>query len=86
MTTKMRPIRSLIGLDEARARIDAAVRPIDRTERVPLAEANGRVLAEDLAAAADVPPFDRAAMDGYAVRAADTAGASPASPRALTPT
>ena len=86
MTTKMRPIRSLIGLDEARARIDAAVRPIDRTERVPLAEANGRVLAEDLAAAADVPPFDRAAMDGYAVRAADTAGASPASPRALTHT
>ena len=46
------------------------MRPIDRTERVALAEANGRVLAEDVVATADVPPFARAAMDGYAVRAA----------------
>ena len=84
MTTKMRPIRSTIALEEAKARIDAAVRPLDRTERVPLGEADGRVLAEDVVAAADVPPFARAAMDGYAVRAADTSGASRAAPRALT--
>jgi molybdopterin molybdotransferase len=76
MTTKMRPFGGTISLDEARKRIDAAVRPIDRTERVALAEASGRVLAEDVVANADVPPFARAAMDGYAVRAQDTAGAS----------
>ena len=76
MTTKMRPFGKTISPDEARKRIDAAVRPIDRTERVALAEASGRVLAEDVVANADVPPFARAAMDGYAVRAQDTAGAS----------
>jgi molybdopterin molybdotransferase len=84
MTTKMRPIRSTIALDEATALVDAAVRAVDRTERVALGEADGRVLAEDLVAAADVPPFARAAMDGYAVRAADTAGATRERPRALT--
>ena len=57
------------------------MRPIDRTERVALADANGRVLAEDVVATADVPPFARAAMDGYAVRAEDTAGASRERPR-----
>jgi len=41
-------------------------------ERVPLAEADGRVLAERVDATLDVPGFDRAAMDGYAVRARDT--------------
>ncbi len=84
MTTKMRPIGKTISLDEARARIDAAIRPIDRTEQVSLASAHGRVLAQDLVAAADVPPFPRAAMDGYAVRAEDTTGASRGNPRTLT--
>ncbi|HXG54201.1 MAG TPA: gephyrin-like molybdotransferase Glp, partial [Vicinamibacterales bacterium] len=45
------------------------------TERVPLREASGRVLAQAATAAFDVPPFDRAAMDGYAVIAEDTFGA-----------
>jgi molybdopterin molybdotransferase len=45
------------------------------TEDVPLAEALGRVLAEDVRTDTDMPPFDRSAMDGYAVRAADVAGA-----------
>src|SRR5688500_3163406 len=44
-------------------------------EPVELAEAVGRVLAEDVRADADMPPFDRSAMDGYAVRASDVAGA-----------
>ena len=83
MTTKMRPFRETISLDEARARIDAAVRPIDRTERVPLADAVGRVLAQDEVATADVPPFARAAMDGYAVRAGDSSGATREQPRTL---
>jgi molybdopterin molybdotransferase len=43
------------------------------TEEVSLEEALGRVLAEDVCSDADMPPFDRAAMDGYAVRAADVA-------------
>ncbi|MBI2189853.1 MAG: molybdopterin molybdotransferase MoeA [Acidobacteria bacterium] len=80
----MRPIRSTIALDEAKALVDAAVRAIDRTERVPLAHSDGRVLAEPIVAAADVPPFARAAMDGYAVRAEDTAGSTRGRPRALT--
>jgi molybdenum cofactor synthesis domain-containing protein len=80
----MRPFRSTIALEEAKALIDAAVGPIARTERVSLDEADGRVLAAPIVAAADVPPFARAAMDGYAVRAADTAGAGRERPRALT--
>ncbi|OFW04480.1 MAG: hypothetical protein A3I61_11160 [Acidobacteria bacterium RIFCSPLOWO2_02_FULL_68_18] len=80
----MRPFRRTIPLDEARALVESAVRGIDRSERVELAEADGRVLAEELVATADVPPFSRAAMDGYAVRAPDTAGATRDRPRALT--
>jgi len=80
----MRPLRETISLEEARTRIDAAVCPIDRIERVPLADADGRVLAESLVATADVPPFARAAMDGYAVRAADSVGATREQPRAFT--
>src|SRR5713226_1349778 len=49
--------------------------PVLSAEEVPLTEALGRVLAEDVCADADLPPFDRAAMDGYAVRASDVARA-----------
>jgi len=55
--------------------LDAAT-PITRTEPVPLDQAHGRVLAESVLAAADVPPFERGAMDGFAVRADDTSGAT----------
>ncbi|WP_254808971.1 gephyrin-like molybdotransferase Glp [Natronosalvus amylolyticus] len=53
------------------------------TERTPLERADGRVLAEAVSAAVDVPHYERAAMDGYAVRAEDTFGASDRSPAAL---
>jgi molybdenum cofactor synthesis domain-containing protein len=53
-------------------------------EEVSLEEAGGRILAEEIASNMDVPPFDRAAVDGYAVRAADTFGADEAAPRKLT--
>src|ERR1044071_522686 len=43
------------------------------TESVPLSDALARILAEDIIADTDLPPFDRAQMDGYAVRAADVA-------------
>jgi len=83
MTTKMRPIRDTIPLDEARALIDGAAHPITRRELVQLTDANGRVLVEDVVAPFDVPPFSRAGMDGYAVRAEDTFGASRQDPRML---
>ncbi|MCC7418452.1 MAG: molybdenum cofactor biosynthesis protein [Acidobacteria bacterium] len=76
----MRPFASTIPLDEARRRLEAAVRPVARTEAVALEEAAGRVVAHEVTSPLDVPPFARAAMDGYAVVAADTAGASASSP------
>jgi molybdopterin molybdotransferase len=79
----MRPIRETIPLDEALSLIlDAATR-VDRTERVPLRDATGRVIATPPSATIDVPPFDRAAMDGYAVRAEDTFGAGKYDPKVL---
>lgn len=80
---KTRPFQHTISLDEARAIIERTVRPLTRTERLPLASARGRVVASAIVSTADVPPFSRAAMDGYAIRAADTAGASPSTPRTL---
>jgi len=53
------------------------------TEEVALAESLGRVLARDALSDLDLPPFDRARMDGYAVRSADTRGAGAASPARL---
>jgi len=52
-----------------------------KPERIPILEALDRVLAEDVYSEADIPPFPNSAMDGYAVLAADTAGASHQSPR-----
>jgi molybdenum cofactor synthesis domain-containing protein len=83
MNTKMRPIRDTIALDAARQLILDAAAPIDRVEGVPLHEADGRVVAAGIVSAADVPPFDRAAMDGYAVRAEDTFGAGRHAPKTL---
>ena len=54
------------------------------TETVPLNEAAGRILADDVSAREDNPPFTRSALDGYAVRAADTFGASESVPAMLT--
>ena len=79
----MRPFTSTISLDDARGIIAREVRPIARVERVPLAAGNGRVLARRIISTADVPPFSRAAMDGYAVRATDTSSASRTTPRVL---
>ena len=70
--------------DEARARfahhLDLSPLP---AESVALGAALGRVLAQDVAAPIDVPPFDRSGVDGFAVRAADTTGASDGAPRRL---
>jgi molybdopterin molybdotransferase len=60
--------------DAARAAMLAAIRPVDVTETVFLQEALGRVLASDITALRDQPPFAASAMDGYALRSADTPG------------
>jgi molybdopterin molybdotransferase len=83
MTTNMRPFTETISLEEARAIIDRAIEPITRVERLALTAANGRVLADTVVSGADVPPFSRAAMDGYAVQAQDTTGATRTVPRIL---
>jgi len=64
----------LIDLEDARARVLAHAKPLD-SEEVPLEHALDRVLGTDLVAGEPVPGFDNSAMDGYAVVAADTAGA-----------
>ncbi|MCA1844220.1 MAG: molybdopterin molybdenumtransferase MoeA, partial [Actinobacteria bacterium] len=69
----------MIALEEAQKRILAAV-PRLSTVTVPVSEALGLVTAEPLAATEPIPPFANTGVDGYAVRAADTAGAAPASP------
>ncbi len=81
--TKMRPIRKTIPVEEALRLAGEAARPLDRTERVELDACVGRVLAAPVVAADDVPPFNRAAMDGYAVVAESTFGASRSDPRLL---
>jgi molybdenum cofactor synthesis domain-containing protein len=81
--TPMRPIRETIPLEQALKLLLDAVVPLLRTDRVTLADASGRVMARPATSAVDVPPFDRAAMDGYAVVAEDTFGASRSDPRAL---
>ena len=64
----------MISVAEAIKIVREQVRPLS-TERVALDTALGRVLAEDIVADTDLPPFDRAQMDGYAVRSADTRSA-----------
>jgi molybdopterin molybdotransferase len=73
---------SLVELPDARDAILALAQPLE-AERVALHDALGRVLAEDVTASEPVPGFDASAMDGFAVRAADVAGASPSSPAKL---
>jgi molybdenum cofactor synthesis domain-containing protein len=67
----MRPLTALISLEEALRKAMDLAAPLERTEAVPLLEALRRVSAADVRAPIDVPIADRAAMDGYAVRAKD---------------
>ncbi len=72
-----------IELEEAVGLMEAAVSPLG-AESLPLTAALGRTLAADLTTPLDNPPFDRSPLDGYALRAADIAGASQESPVRLT--
>jgi len=69
----------MVAFDEAREIILAAVESLP-VESVALADALGRVIAEDVVAEADLVPYARSAMDGYALRATDTQGAEPERP------
>ncbi|MFN2465978.1 MAG: gephyrin-like molybdotransferase Glp [Candidatus Dormibacteria bacterium] len=71
-----------ISVEEARERL-LALLPTLTPQGVPLADAGGLVLARDVVATRELPGFDNAAMDGFAVRAVDTRGASAAAPARL---
>ncbi|MDL1910913.1 molybdopterin molybdotransferase MoeA [Chloroflexi bacterium CFX6] len=69
---------SLLSVDQARERILSHFEPVE-TETLPLTNCIHRVLAADISAADDLPLFDNSSMDGFALRAADTSNAAPAS-------
>ena len=71
--------QAMISVDEALERILSYFDRLEPEER-PVPDALGQVLAEDVESTLDIPPLDNTAMDGYAVRAADTEGASEANP------
>lgn len=66
----------MLTFDEARSRLLSSVRRV-HGERVPLREAAGRVLAQELVAREPLPPFDHSAMDGYAIATSDLSGDGP---------
>jgi len=72
-----------VSVDAHLERVLAGVAPLARVERVPLRDASGRTLAASVDARVDVPGFDNSAMDGYAVRRADVATATPLHPIVL---
>ncbi len=72
----------MLDLEEALARVLAAFEPLE-PRQVPILEALGQVLTEDVVAEMDIPPLSNTAMDGYAVRCEDTGGARPDHPRRL---
>ena len=72
----MPPVEEILSLADAQAAVLAHVRPLD-AETCPLADAAGRYLAEPAKAVVDLPPFRSSAMDGYALRSADTPGTLP---------
>lgn len=76
--------RERLTVEEAAACMTDTVQAIEETETLPLSQCGGRILAQDMVAQIDNPPFDRAPIDGYACRACDTAGASREHPVRLT--
>ncbi|MBI4284183.1 MAG: molybdenum cofactor biosynthesis protein [Chloroflexi bacterium] len=79
----MKPFGALLSFMEAKKIVDASIKPVNRVETVNIDDAVGRVLAEDIVAALSIPSFNRAAMDGYAVKAKDTFNAGQVNPKVL---
>jgi molybdenum cofactor synthesis domain-containing protein len=82
MEVRMRGFASYTRFRDALELVLSRVKPLG-SESVPFERALGRVLAEDVVSEKDVPPFDRSAVDGYAVQATDTFGASESRPKRL---
>src|SRR5688500_15771374 len=80
--TNTAPTTTSITVEEALEHILSFFEPLP-PQQTPLLEATGRVLAEDVQADVDIPPFANSAMDGYAVRAADVTGSTREAPAAL---
>ena len=79
----MKPFGALLSFEKAKKVIEANIEPITRVETINIDDSWGRVLAEDVPATLNIPPFARAAMDGYAVKARDTFDASRSNPKVL---
>jgi len=79
----MRPFGTLLPFEEAERIMDTNIEPITRVETISIDGCLNRVLAEAIIATRSTPPFDRAAMDGYALKARDTFGVSRQNPRML---
>jgi len=73
---------TLLSVEEARARVLSKFQPV-ASETSSLTKSAARILAMDIVAADDLPPFDNSSMDGFAIRAADSSNAAPASPLTL---
>lgn len=80
MTAPRTPPQALRSLDAALVELLGHARPLADAEVVSTFDADGRVLAQDLVSALQVPPQDNSAMDGYALRCADLSGANPVLP------
>jgi molybdopterin molybdotransferase len=72
----------VISVDQALEKVLGHITVLEAEER-PILDCLGQVLAEDVFSKINIPPLDNSAMDGYAVRSADTRGAGPKSPRTL---
>ncbi len=82
--SEQRQFLTVLSADEARARFESALSLAPRgVEQVTLADSLGRILAEDVVSAIDVPGFDRASMDGFALQSTDTIGATEEAPARL---
>ncbi len=79
----MKPFGALLQFSEAKEVVESNITPVARVETVYIDDASGRVLAEDVTANISSPPFDRGAMDGYAVKAKDTFGSGQFNPKIL---
>ena len=79
----MRPFGTLLSFEKATEIIDANIEPVSRTERLKLDVCLHRILAQDIIATRSTPPFNRAAVDGYALKARETFGLSRQNPGML---
>lgn len=82
MLARLKGFKKLTSIDEALSRFLDRLQPKRLpTVKIPLKEALGRVTAKDIKATKDLPPYHRSAVDGYALRAIDTVGASSYQPK-----